>query len=494
MNCKSFVTLFGLAVDRFPERTAIFSGNTSITYKQLFLRAKVIASHIDIDSDNIGVYTSTDIDTYAAIIGILFAKKKYITFNSKNTSERNREIIEQASIQLVFCASEIPDLGKKVVIKNTTTLLHLNEAWGFSSVEKANSIHYILFTSGSTGKPKGVPIHESNISIFLHRMLHKEGYDFNENDSFLQPFELSFDLSIFSYMVPLCVGASFHIVGNDKVFYLGIIEILENENITVALMVPSVINYLEPYFSEIELPYLRLSLFCGEALYASKTKGWEKCLPNGRIENVYGPTEATIFFTRYKWQNDSYEESINDIVPIGTPMNGLSVAINHEEGSNEIAGEIILIGDQVTSGYYNDEMKSKEAFSFDGDNYRYRTGDLGYYNERGNIIFCGRKDSQVKVNGYRIELAEVEYLAKRVFLNNNIVALTKHNDKSGLQIVLIIEEKDDPILTNQDELRRRLAEHLPSYMMPQQLKTISLFPYNLSGKVDRNQLKNYLNE
>ena len=123
---------------------------------------------------------------------------------------------------------------------------------------------YLLFTSGTTGKPKGVPIYHRNLSAFLDMMLESGRYDFNRNDRFLQMFELTFDLSVFSFLVPLSVGASFYPLPQKEMAYLEVADILETGEISVALMVPSVINYLKSYFGEINLPKMSTVYFAGK--------------------------------------------------------------------------------------------------------------------------------------------------------------------------------------------------------------------------------------
>src|SRR5262249_52077554 len=189
-----------------------------------------------------------------------------------------------------------------------------------------------------------------------------ERYDFNRNDRFLQMFELTFDLSVFSFLVPLSVGASFYPLPQKGMAYLEVADILETQEISVALMVPSVISYLRPYFGEISLPRVRYSLFCGEALYHETLSAWAECVRNAKIENLYGPTEATIFCLRYEWQpGEPAHPQGQGIVPIGRPMEGMSAFLAKEDTSYE-EGELCLSGEQVTLAYWNDPSKSAVSF------------------------------------------------------------------------------------------------------------------------------------
>jgi acyl-coenzyme A synthetase/AMP-(fatty) acid ligase len=266
---------------------------------------------------------------------------------------------------------------------------------------------------------------------------------------------------------------------------LEVADTLETREITVALMVPSVINFLRPYFGEISLPRVRYSLFCGEALYHETLAGWAQCVPHAKIENLYGPTEATIFCLRYEWQRgESPHAQGKGIVPIGKPMEGMQ-AFKLSDDSSDDEGELCLSGDQVTLGYWDDPSKTAEAFGATKSGERfYRTGDLCKIDRAGHFLYLGRIDNQVKVDGHRVELEEIEFHARIACGDHQVVAAVTTSDVGSHVIVLFVESDRVPRADVTEHLRRQL----PEYMIPKEIVPVSPFPLNSNGKIDRKAL------
>ncbi|MBL0343154.1 MAG: AMP-binding protein [Bacteroidetes bacterium] len=353
------------------------------------------------------------------------------------------------------------------------------------------NIAYILFTSGSTGVPKGVPISVSNLDAFLDAFF-QLGYHLNENDRFLQMFDLTFDLSIMSYMAPLCIGACVYTVPSEGIKYMQVYKLLEQYDLTFTLMVPSIITHLRQYFDEIRLDKLRYSLFCGEALYEDVVLEWSKCVPNALVENVYGPTEATIFCTRYKINSNGSNKQLNGILCIGAPMKNVGVAIindNLQFSAPFEKGELCLSGSQVTSGYWKNDLKNAEAF-FEKEGIRYyKTGDLCFMDGEGDVFYSGRVDFQVKIQGFRVELGEIEFHARKFLESAAVVAVATENSQNIWQIYLFVEGD----LTHFEELQNYLKLHLPVYMVPSKITGVKMFPLNTNGKIDRKALIHIFN-
>jgi amino acid adenylation domain-containing protein len=495
----SILSRFIQCSTQFRDNPAIVVDDRSYTYGEFnglcSAMCALFKAHDIKKGDRVGIFIEDNIYTYASLVGILSCGACYVPLNYHNPIERNMGIIADAGIKVLLytdkeekarelCASpgtECRPLSNRV-IPDTGKL---------DPVEQMNGdLCYLLFTSGTTGKPKGVPIYYRNLSAFLDMMLESGRYEFDRNDRFLQMFELTFDLSIFSFLVPMSVGASFYPIPRKGIAYLEVADILEVREITVALMVPSVINYLKPYFGEIHLPKIKYSLFCGEALYHEPLSNWAKCVPYAKIENLYGPTEATIFCLRYEWQRgESPHPQGKGIVPIGSPMEGMD-AFKINENSLDEEGELCLSGEQVTLGYWNNPSKTAEAFGTtkNGKKY-YRTGDLCQVDQAGNFLYLGRIDNQVKIDGHRVELEEIEFQT-RVFCGDHQVIAAVNTSEAGTLYVLLFIESEKKLKKGLEE---HLKKHLPAYMIPKEIITVSLFPLNSNGKTDRKAvMKNYL--
>lgn len=482
---------------QFGDRSAFCINGNFYTYTAFAERVSTIKWAIrEVDEDIIGVITNDDIDTYAAIFAIWFEGKSYVPINPLLPIERNVSVVSQVNIGCLLNSGDqnvdelVYGLGVSVIecgaLENRGVSL---------SVDKVSDdqIAYILFTSGSTGVPKGVPITKFNLSSFVDAVF-AMGYDIDETDRCLQMFELTFDLSVFSYLVPLIRGACVYTIPKDKIKYSYIYQLMDEEELTVALMVPSMLGYFRPYFDEIECPRIRYSLFCGEALHSDITDEWAKCVPNARIDNVYGPTENTIFCTYYTYNREFNNDSHNGVLSIGVDMVGCITAIVDECGEISkigTVGELCLGGSQLTMGYVNNSTLNETQFfemDYMGKIERfYRSGDLCFFNDHGNIEYVGRKDHQVKIQGYRVELSEIEYHAKKSVVDKlNMVAVAMDNGSNDTNISIVIESAEQFDTT---DMVKYMKEKMPSYMIPSKISFMDAFPLNSSGKIDRKEIK-----
>jgi len=480
---------------RFPNDPAIVIEERSYTYSELSRFSSGICAllkgHGVSKGDRVGILTENTLHTYASLLGIWGCGACYVPLNPDNPVERNVGIIGDAGLHVLLYADQEEQARelaftfgrhcRAVTNRISPARDHLEPV-----TQGAGDLCYLLFTSGTTGKPKGVPIYHQNLSAFLEMIVDRGRYDFTRADRFIQMFELTFDLSVFSFLVPWSVGASCYTLPHRGIAYLEVADILQTHDITVGLLVPSVISYLRPYFGEISLPRMRHSLFCGEALPHETLSGWAPCVPHARIENLYGPTEATIFCLRYEWQRgEAAHPQGKGIVPIGKPMQGMGAFLVREPSSDE--GELWLTGEQVTHAYWNNPSKTAECFRLnENGNRAYRTGDLCRMDQAGNFLYLGRIDNQVKIDGHRVELEEIEFHA-REFCGDHQAVATVHTDNAGLQSILLFIESEKAL---REGLGGYLKKQLPAYMIPKEVVRVSVFPRNSNGKTDRNALIN----
>lgn len=435
----------------------------------------------------VGLVINNDLETYSSIFALWLEGKCYVPLHPEWPMDRCADICKQVGLNIILDSSEKTRYSNIPVI-STSTLKYSEDYLTFNPNVSDNELAYILFTSGSTGKPKGVPISKGNIAAFV-KSFFEIGIDVTPDDKFLQCFDLTFDLSVMSYLIPLLKGACIYTVSNDGVKYTQVYGLMDEYELTIALMAPSTITYLRPYFDEIDLPSMRYSLFCGESLREDITYEWAQCLPNAEIYNVYGPTEDTIFCTYYKFNRNGTNKSHNGVLSIGKSMTSGKVDIFTENGSHAKIGELgelCLAGNQLFPGYWKNETKTKEVFftSSDGTRY-YRSGDLCYYDEAGDIMYSGRIDYQAKIQGYRVELGEIEFHAREFLEGRNVVCLAFDNSNGLTEITMFIESN----AFKTQELTDFMRSKMPSYMIPTRIEFVSQFPLNANGKIDKKQLE-----
>jgi amino acid adenylation domain-containing protein len=448
----------------------------------------------------IGIIANDDFHTYGRLLGILFSGVAYVPLNARNPVERSIEIIRQAGIKTLFASKADALTNHLEQYQNEIQVIYSED---FESNERpielpeleGEEAAYMLFTSGSTGIPKGVPISFHNLENFIDAFF-ALGYKLDENDRFLQMFDLTFDLSVMSYLIPLTLGACVYTVPESEIKYMAVYQLLEDHEITFALMVPSILSYLRSYFDEIRLEKLRYSAFCGEALHEDVTREWSACIPNARIQNVYGPTEATIFCLSYDWTPTQREgKSVKGIVSIGKPMKHTKAIVVGEQMKpvkHGEQGELCLAGGQITAGYWSNPAKNREAFfthEIGNTLVYYRTGDSAYVDADDDFVFCGRIDNQVKIHGYRVELHEIEHHARQYGKCRNVVAVAYENQLGNTSIHLFLEDGREHTAAIIDFLKTRV----PYYMIPAGVTSIEQLPLNSNGKTDRKKLLQLLN-
>jgi amino acid adenylation domain-containing protein len=507
ISLETAIHRFFESAGKFPGRPAVFVNSRLYSYLELL---QLVSNVYDILPDNesahglTGIMAVDDVMTYASLLALLAKGGGYVPLNYHNPLERNSEIISDSGIKTLLVkkidkqANELVDRCPGLKIIETCACPVTRLITRIPPVDD-DRIMYLIYTSGSTGKPKGVPIYYRNMTGFLDHMLNRKYYDFDENDRFLMMFELTFDASLMALYVSLSVGASFYVVPGKGVHNLNIYNMLERHNITVANVVPSLLTYLRPYFSEISLPHLRYFMSGGEMLYDDIVREFQsQCANNAIIENLYGPTEATVFCLTYRWNPETPACDIfKGTIPIGKPMKGMDAYVTDEQGNILPAGErgeLCLCGLQVTDRYWNDEEKTKKAFikinTGTLQKTAYRTGDLCFVNDSSNFVFLGRIDNQVKIDGFRVELGEIEFHARSFAGNKNLAAIAIENEKGVMQIYLFIEKFNG----DANQLADKMRSVLPYYMIPHEILSVVSIPLNDSGKTDYIRLKeNYRN-
>ena len=397
-------------------RNAFCIDDTFFTYQELINRIGAIRVRVRETADtHVGLVANDDIETYASIFALWMEGRSYVPLHPLQPLKRCEDIIAQVGLHTILDSSEETRYsGHNVIL--TRTIEPDGSAFGDAPLYEDDHMAYILFTSGSTGHPKGVCITMGNVAAFADAFADL-GLQLGTDDRCLQMFDLTFDMSVGSYLMPLLSGACVYTVKPGRIKWQAVFSLMERYRLTEAQLVPSVIHYLRPYMDEINAPEMRYCFFAGEGLPLDDVLAWQRAVPNAEIWNVYGPTENTVYSTGYRISADQTDHR-NGIVSIGQAMRNVSTLIAGPDGQPLPAGqtgELYLAGDQLTPGYWHDEAHNAAAFVTVNGRRWYRTGDLCELTSDGVIRYCGRLDSQVQVQGYRVELGEIEHVARQFF-------------------------------------------------------------------------------
>jgi non-ribosomal peptide synthetase component F len=318
--------------------------------------------------------------------------------------------------------------------------------------------------------------------------------EFNEDTIFGNQTPLYFDACLKELYPTLKFGATTYLVPKSLfMFPIKLVEFLNEKKINTVCWVVSALTMISAFkaFDKVVPEYLHTVAFGSEVFPIKQFNIWKATLPNAKFTNLYGPTECTGMCCYYKVNRDF---ELDEVMPVGRPFHNTEILLLNND--NQLAkegevGEICVRGTSLTLGYYHNFEKTNEAFVQNPLNDRYpeliyRTGDLGKWNEYGELVFVSRKDYQIKHMGHRIELGEIEV---NVNLLEGITSSCCIYDKEKEKIVLYfageMEKKD---------LVAILKEKLPRYMIPNKVEKLDQMPLTANGKLDRVYLTKYYNE
>ena len=348
---------------------------------------------------------------------------------------------------------------------------------------------YIMYTSGSTGVPKGVVIPHRGVLDYAAWIA--DIYSITEHTVIGLQSGFHFDNSVFDLYASVLTGAKVLIIPEILFMYpIKLMEFVKEKKVTCVFWVPTVMNSVANCggLEGIDLPDLKTVVFAGEVMPNKQLNIWRRNLPNCLYSNLYGPTEITVDCTVYMVDRE-FDDL--DPLPIGYERHNMRVIILKDDGTeaapNE-TGELCVIGSQLALGYWNNPEETKRAFTANPLNKAfyeemYHTGDLAYKCEDGLIMYVGRKDSQIKLRGNRIEMGDIENAARTISGLTNACAVF---DAPNEQIVLFAETKEK---LNKRMVNLELGKLIPKYMLPGKLVCMEEFPLNANRKIDRVALK-----
>lgn len=506
---------FEQSAARHLERAALNIEGRSWSYREVraakgkvirFLREQGLAGR----GRTVGLLCDKSLAAYAGMLGIMDAGCVYVPLNPKFPPERLSRMLEDAELSALIAGESLASTAAALLRGCARpVLVLLPECERVPECMPATGLHrcfaggeeddvqdapapmasggdpaYLLFTSGSTGRPKGVPVTHENARCCVESVSRE--FAMTESDRFTQFAELTFDFSIGEIFLCWKAGGCLYVPSFAELM-MPIRFVLRNE-LTVWSSVPTLANNLKMLrvLKPDSLRSLRLSFFCGEALSCDLAAAWQAAAPAARVVNLYGPTEAAVFATYYVY--DPASPPAGEVVPIGAPLSGFSYRILREDGSPAPAGapgELLLAGPQVVPGYWRDPAGTARSFMRLPDDPEgrvwYRTGDLASFDDEVGLRFRGRRDHQVKLRGFRVELQEIEAVLKRV-AGCDAAAVVPLRLKNGRceDVVGFCSEAG----WREDEIKRRCKEYLPDYMVPQRIFPLGELPVNENGKVN----------
>ncbi|WP_256757092.1 non-ribosomal peptide synthetase [Cohnella sp. WQ 127256] len=496
---KTVHQLFEERVHLTPAQKAVVYENQCLTYQELNERANQLARTLrdeGVQPDQlVGIMVERSFEMLIGIIAILKAGGAYVPIDPEYPPERMSYILEDSGAKLLLLQGHLHERlpvagfdGKLIDLDDP--LAYNQNGFPIEPIATSSHLAYVIYTSGSTGKPKGVMIEHRSVVHILSQLERK--YPMVAGDHYLLKTTYAFDVSV-AELFGWFVGNGTLVIlppGQEKDPSL-LLQTIEQQHITHVNFVPSMFHALLNSVTVSQLASarkLKYIFVAGEALSQKLVKQYHQLDLPAKLENIYGPTEVTIYATQYPTSLGTTELSN---VPIGKPLGNVQAWIVNSSLQLQpigVHGELCISGEGLARGYLNRPELMAEKFvvnpNVPGDR-MYRTGDLVRWLPDGNIEYLGRIDHQVKIRGYRIELGEVESHIRKVtsIVEAIVVALTDGSGQQYLGAYFVATK-----LLSTAELRGALAKELPGYMIPSRFMQLDSMPLNANGKINLKSL------
>ena len=503
---RRFHELFEERVRQHPERIAAVQDAREWTYLELNARANRVARALLARGlraeDIVAVVAERDLEWMAAVIGILKAGGAYLPIEPHFPADRIARTLTRAGARTVLTeggSTTTLDEALEGMPAVTKLLFEDIEAEGHPADDpgleiRPDQLAYVYFTSGSTGEPKGAMCEHGGMVNHLYAKI--EDLGIRPGDVVAQTAPQCFDISLWQLVSALLVGGRTLIVGQDRILDVErFIDTVERGTVAVFQVVPSYLDAVVAYLAgkPRALPHLRCVSATGEALKRELVRRWFDVMPNVKLVNAYGLTETS---------DDTNHEVMSappagGSVPLGRPIANVRIHILDERQRLVplgAPGEIAFSGVCVGRGYINDPERTAQAYSTDPyvDGARlYRAGDYGRWSPDGKLEYLGRRDNQVKISGFRIEIGDIENALLRVpGVRDGAVVVgegTVVGEGSG-QSKFLVAFYSGNLPLEVDEIRSEMAARVPGYMVPSAYRWQESLPLTGNGKIDRKAL------
>lgn len=504
MNIRLVTDYLDNSAKNNPNKIAFSDEKRNITFKELYIESRKIAQTLinrNMFKVPVLIYLDKSVEVISSFMGVAYSGNFYTPIDVTMPITRIEKIIETLSPSLIITdyihEKEVRNFSRQteILIYEDMQNIEVDESLITKTVAKVidTDILYVLFTSGSTGIPKGVIV--SHKSVIAYTEWFKNTFLIDETTVLGNQTPFYFSMSVTDIFSTIAGCATMYIIPKQLfTFPIKLLEYISEHKINTIYWVPSALCLVANLkaLGKRDISCLKKVLFAGESMPTKQLNMWRKQLPDVLYANLFGPTETTDICNYYIINRELLN---TETIPIGESCNNCDLLILNEKNEavkNGESGELCVRGSFLAYGYYNNPQKTSEVFVQNPLNpyYNeliYRTGDIVQYNDRGELIYLGRKDFQIKHMGHRIELGEIEVAVSSLegILENCALYDTKHD-----KIVLFYSGHD----TDNESILLAIKELVPHYMVPEKIISMKNLPHNLNGKIDRALLKKLLEE